>query len=187
MTLDRVDASLNSSANDQAPWTLSPPSPQDLLNHRPHGGERRPPLAGPRIFRHPHVGRGEVGPLTLSLTTVEDAPPLQMRSTVQVPVGARSPLTLVNVPVRTEDLATTPLKETRARLCVKHVALLSRMTRDQRPDDSRGTTHGRQADRIPGIDVAQRKVATGSTGRGTRDVMHVEVLHQSLSHHGSGV
>lgn len=185
--MDRVGVSLNSSANDQAPWTPSPPFPQDLLNHRPHEGEHRPPLAGPRIFRHPHVGRGEVGPSTLSVTTVEDGPPLRMHPTVQVPVGAKSPLTLVNVPARTEDLVTIPTKEIHARLCAKHAALLSRTTRDQRPDDSRGTTHGRQADRIPGIDVAQRRVATGSTGRETRDVVHVEVLHQSLSHHGSGV
>lgn len=121
------------------------------------------------------------------MTAVEDARPLQMRSTVQVPVGAKSPLTLVNVPVRTEDVVTTPLIETHARLCAKHVVPLSRTTRDQRPDDSRGTTHGRQAGRIPGIDVAQRKLATGSTGTETRDVVHVEVLHQSLSHHGNGV
>lgn len=185
--MDRVGVSLNSSANDQAPWTPSRPFPQDLLNHRPHEGERRPPLAGPRIFRHPHDGRGEVGPLTLSVTTVEDAPPLQMRTTVQVPVGAKSPLTLVHVPARTEDLVTTPSKKTHARLCVKHVALLSRTTRDQRPDGSKGTVHGPQADRIPGIDVAQRRVAIGSTGRETRDGVLVEVLHQSLSHHGSGV
>lgn len=183
----RVDASPNSSANAQAPWIPSPPSPRDLLNRRPHEGEHRPPLAGPRIFRHPHGGRGEVGPLTLSVTAVEDAPLVQMRNTVHVPVVAKSLLTLVNVPVRTEDPVTTLLKETHARLCVKHVALLSRTMRDQRLNDSRGTTHGRQADRIPGIDVVQKKAATGDTGTGTKDVVQEEVLHQNLSHHGSGV
>lgn len=78
-----------------------------------------------------------------------------MRNTVHVPIVAKSLLTLVNVPVRTEDPVTTLLKETHARLCVKHVALLSQAMRDQRLDDIRGTTHGRQADRIPAIDVVQ--------------------------------
>lgn len=185
--MDRVDASPNSSANAQAPWIPSPPSPRDHPNHRPHEGEHRPPLAGPRNIRHPYGGRGEVGPLTLSVTAVEDAPLVQMRNTVHVPVAAKSPLTLVNVPIRAEDLVRTLLKERHARLCVKHVARLSRTMRDQRLDDSRGTTRGRRVGRIPGIDVVQKKVATGNTEIGMKDVVHAEILHQNLSHHGSGV
>lgn len=110
-----------------------------------------------------------------------------MRDTVHVPVGAKSPLTLVSVPIRAEDLVKTLLKERHARLCVRHVARLSRTMRDQRLDDSRGTTHGRPVGRIPGTDVVQKKVATGNTEIGTKDVVHAEIPHQTLSHHGSGV
>lgn len=110
-----------------------------------------------------------------------------MHHTAHVLVGTKNPLTLVNVLVRTEDLVTTLLKEIHARPCVRHVALLSRTMKDQHPDDIRGTTHGRQAARIPGIDVVLRKVVTGNTGIGMREVADVEVLHQNLSHHGSGV
>lgn len=185
--MNPAHGSPNSSANGPAPWTPSPPSPRGLPNHRPREGERRPPLARPRIFRHPPGGRGEVDPLTLLVTAVEDAPPLQMRNTDHVPVGAKRPLTVVNVLVRAEDLVTTLLKETHARPCVKHVALLFPTMRDQHLDDSRGTAHGRRADRIPGIDAVQRKVATGSIGRGTRDVVDIEVLRRNLSHRGSAV
>ncbi|KAI7785958.1 hypothetical protein LA080_005619 [Diaporthe eres] len=183
--MNPADGNLNSSANALAPWTPSPPFPRGLPNHRPREGEHRPPRARPRIFRHPHGGRGEVGPLTLSVTAVEDAPPLQIHNTD--PVGARKHLTVVNVPFRAKGLAATLLKETHARLCVKHVALLFPTMRDQYLDDSRGTAHGRRADQIPGIVAAQRKVATGSTGIGTSDVVDIEVLHRNLSHRGSAV
>lgn len=125
--------------------------------------------------------------MTLSVTAVEDAPPLQMHNTDSDPVGARKPLTVANVPVRAEGLVTTLLKETHAHLCVKHVALLFPTMRDQHLDDSRGTAHGRRADRSPGIVAVQRKVATGSTGIGMKDVVDIEVLHRNLSQGGSAV
>lgn len=129
--MNPADGNPNSSANAPAPWTPSPPSPRGLPNHRPREGEHRPPRARPRIFRHPHDGRGEAGPLTLSVTAVEDVRSLQMHSTDRDPVGARKLLTVVNVPVHAEGLVTTTLlKETHARLCVKHVALLFPTMRD---------------------------------------------------------
>lgn len=186
MMTNPADGNPNSSANAPAPWIPSPPSPRGLPNHRPREGEHRPPRARPVIFRHPPGGRGEVDPLTLLATAVEDAPPLQMRNTDRVPVGAKRPLTVVNVPNRVEDLVTTLLKETHARLCVKHVAPLFPTMRDQHLDDSRGTARGHRADRIPGIDAVQRKGATGSIGIGMRDV-DIEGLRRNLSHRGSAV
>ncbi|KAG6359525.1 hypothetical protein INS49_013046 [Diaporthe citri] len=119
--------------------------------------------------------------------TQDLSPPARRPRRNHVPVDDKNPLTVVSVPVRGEDLVTTLLKETHARLCVKHVALLYLTMRDQRLDDSRGTAHGRRADRIPGIDAVQKKVAIGSTGIGTRGVVDIEVLHQNLSHRESAV
>lgn len=189
MMMNRADESSKTNANAPAPWTQSPPSPQGLPSRRPHEGEYRPLLGGPRIFRHPRGGRGEAGPSNLLVTAVEDAPQVQIHNTVHVLVGTKNLLTLVHVPIRAEHLATTLLKETSARLCVKHVGrtLLFPMMADQRLDDSRDTTHGPQVDQILAIDVVQGKVATGNTGFGTRAMEGIEALHQNLSHHESAV
>jgi hypothetical protein len=113
-----------------------------------------------------------------------------MHNTVNNLVGTMNPLNVVNVLIRAEDLVTTLPRQRHARLCLRTVALLFPTMRNQRQDDSRGTTHGHRVDRIQEIGVVQRKVATGSTGStgiGTRALVDIEVLHQNLSHRGSAV
>lgn len=185
--MNRADGSPDPNASAPAPWIQSPPSPQGLPSRHPHDGEHRPRLAGPRIFRHPHGGRGEVGPSTLSVTAVEDGPSPQTHNTAHILVDTKNPLTIVHVLVRVEDPATTRLKETHARPCVRRGALLSLMMRDLRPDDSRDTARSHQAEQTLGIGVVPRKIATGNTGSGMRGGVDVEVLHESLSHRESAV
>lgn len=109
-----------------------------------------------------------------------------MQNTVNILVDTLSLLDLAIVPIRAEDLVKTLLRETHAHLCLRTVARRFPTTRDHRQDDSRGTTHGHQVDRIE-IGVVQKKVVTGSTGTGARAVVDTEVLHQNLSHRGSAV
>lgn len=185
--MNRADARPDPNASAPAPWIQSPPSPQGLPSRHPHDGEHRPRLAGPRIFRHPHGGRGGVGPSTLSVTAVEDAPPPQTHSTARTLVDTKNLLIVVHVPVRAEDPATTRLKETHARPCVRRGAPQSPTMRGLRPDGSRDTARSHQAEQILGIGVVQRKIATGNTGSGMRAVVDVAILHGSLSHRESAV
>lgn len=185
--VNRAAASPCPNANAPAPWIRSPLSPPGLPSHRPHEGEHRHHLAEARTFRHPRGGRGEADPSILSVTPVADAPSLQMQITVNILVDSLSPLDLAIVLIRAEDLVKTLLKETHAHLCLRTVAHLFLMTRDQRQGDSRGTTHGHQVVQILKFGVVQRKVATGSTGTGTRAMVDREVLRQNLSHRGSAV
>lgn len=182
-----VDAGSDPNANAPALWIQSHPSLPDLPNHRPREGEHRHPPAEARTLRHPRGGQGEAGPSILSVTAVVGAPSLQTQNIVNALVDPMSPLSLLIVPIRAEDLMTTLLKESHNHLCLGTVALLFPTMRDQRRDDSRGTTRGHQVDRIQKIGVVWRKVATGVTGIGTRAVVDTEVLRQNKSHRGSAV
>lgn len=98
-----------------------------------------------------------------------------------------NPLSLANVLIRAEVRVKILLKGTYARLWLRTVAFLFPTMRDQRQDDSRGTTRGHQVGQNPEIGIVQRNVATGSTGTGPRSrvVVGIEVHHQTLSHRGS--
>jgi hypothetical protein len=104
-----------------------------------------------------------------------------MHDTINVLVGAMKPLSLVNVRLRAEEFVKMTLKATPARLCLSAVALQFLTMTDQRQDDSKGSTHGHQLNRMLEIFV------TGSTGPETRAWVDGEVLRQSLSHRGSAV
>lgn len=187
MMMDLADVSPYPNANAPAPWIQSLPSPRGLPSHRPHEGEHRHHLAEARMFRHMRAGRGEARPSILLVMGVADARSLQMHNTVRALVGTMNPLSLANVLIRAEVRVKARLKGTHARLWLRTVALLFPTMRGQRQDDSRGTTRGHRVDQNPEIGIVQRKVATGSTGTGTRSraVVGIEVHHQTLSHRGS--